>query len=750
MLAVPAVRRGLGWGATKSLVCALTIYASACSSVGDNVQHLPAESELPAGESAEISSPKSPAEFAKWQAKNPSGDAAVLEPPSRSGLNEPEFYRGSGALVRFRDDGIAEAPFSETGRVSLNFVDVKIREMVDMVLGDTLNLNYMIDPEVRGTVVARTSEPLDREDVVPALENILALHGVALVLVDGIYHILPLAKAAGSPGEPRTGFAARARAMGFTVTVIPLRFASAPAIHKITSSFVSPDRVFLADSTRNLLVFAGTATEVDHLEGMVRLFDADWMAGMSYALFPVEIVDVITLVSELEKVFGQDKEDALQNLVRFVPITRMNAVLAISPQQTYLDRAKLWIERLDRGEGTIGQQIYVYYVQNSRAAELADTLTQIFDSADVTIGQAPWDLLAPGLTPVALRGSAPVVSELAAQAEGGEGTPQAAYAASWRANGRLESESVGALISENGNIRVIADQKTNSLVILATPAEYRVIEATLKRLDIIPLQVLIEATIAEVTLVDELRYGLEWFFSQGNFDATFSDSLTGGVNSAFPGFSLLFDTSDARAVLNALTDVTNINVISSPQLMVLDNESALLNVGDQVPISTQSAVSVTDELAPIVNSIQYRDTGVVLEITPRVNASGLVVLDIIQEVSDVIETETSEISSPTIQQRRIETTVAVQSGETVALGGLIRDNRSDSVTGIPLLSSIPILGNLFKTNTEVTLRTELLILITPRVIHNVEEATEAMEELRDRMTGLAPLERRIKLPQSGS
>jgi general secretion pathway protein D len=748
-LAVPAVRDRLGLDITKSLVCALAILASACSSVGDNVSPLSAGSERPDSENAEGSSPEALIENTKWQAIKPGGGAAVQELPSRSDLSQPEFYRGSGALVRFRDEGRAEAPVSENGQVSLNFVDVDIRVVVDAVLGDTLNLNYMIDPDVQGTVVARTSDPLDREDVIPALENILALNGAALRLVDGTYHILPLGKAGRGPVEWRTAVAARARAMGFTMTVIPLQFASASAIHKVTANFVSSERIFLADPTRNLLIFAGTATEVDKLEDMVRLFDVDWMAGMSFALFPVEIADAVTLVLELDEVFGQDGESALQNMVRFIPIKRMNAVLAISPQQAYLDRARLWIERLDRGEGNIGQRIYVYYVQNSRAADLAEILMQIFETTDVTTGQAPRDLIAPGLTPVELTGSAPVVSELAvqAQAQGDAGPRPVPYAAGGLSSGGVESGSVAALISETGNIRVIADQKNNALVILSTPAEYSMIEATLKRLDIIPLQVLIEATIAEVTLTDELKYGLEWFFSQGNFNFAFSD--TGGVNSAFPGFSLLFSSSNARVVLNALTQVTNINVVSSPQLMVLDNETALLNVGDQVPIATQSAVPLTGDVPEtVINTIEYRDTGVVLEITPRVNASGLVVLDIIQEVSNAIPTETSTISSPTIQQRRIQTTVVVQSGETVALGGLIRDIRSDSVSGIPFLSEIPILGNLFKTNAETTLRTELLVLITPRVIHNVEEAVEAMEELRGRMTGLAPLERRIKQPKS--
>jgi general secretion pathway protein D len=439
-----------------------------------------------------------------------------------------------------------------------------------VVLGDTLNLNYIIDPQVQGTVVARTSEPLDREDVIPALENILALNGAALRLVKGVYHVMPLQKAGRGPAEPRTVVPARARAHGFTVTVIPLRFAGATAVHKVTASFVSPERIFLADPTRNLLIFAGTAAEVDNLEGLVRLFDVDWMAGMSFALFPVEIADVTNLVSELEQVFGQDGDAALQNMVRFVPITRMSAVLAISPQQTYLDRARLWVERLDRGEGTASPQIFVYYVQNSRAADLAEILTQIFQFDERITAEVSRDLIAPGLTPVELTGSTPVVSEQLSQAEGEGGEvpsqilpTEIPYVGGGQVSAVLESGSVGALISETGDIRVIADEKNNALVILATAAEYRMIEATLKRLDLIPLQVLIEATIAEVTLNDELKYGLEWFFSQGNFDVAFSDSTSVVDGFVLPGFSALFSNSDASVVLNALTDVTNTRLSSA-------------------------------------------------------------------------------------------------------------------------------------------------------------------------------------------
>jgi general secretion pathway protein D len=701
---------------------------------------------------------------AGWQAEKPAGGTVKEPSQATTNLSQPEYYPGSGALVRSGTPAAAPAPQLDDGRISLNFANADIREVINVVLGDALNLNYIVDPRVQGTVVAMNSEPLQRQDVIPALENILALNGVALKLVDGVYHVVPLSEAGHSLSQSRTVLTADQRALGFTITVIPLRFTSAAALHQVASSLVPPDRVFLADSDRNLLIFAGTGSEAEDLVNFARLFDVDWMEGMSYALFPVTVSDAGTLSGELEQIFVRDGTGPLLDLVRFIPIQRMNAILVISQQQSYIEGAGRWIQRLDRGEGSVSRRIHVYYVQNSRAADLAEILSQVFEQGTVESSPALIDVLAPGLRPVEL--TSPAVESAEPGAEPGAepapepapepaAEPSAAQAAiqshggSAPALSRNASATVGTLVSESGDVRIIADERNNALVILGTPAEYRMIEATLRRLDIVPLQVLIEATIAEVTLDDELRYGLQWFFQQGDVSGTFSNLGTGAVASQFPGFSLLFDSNDARAVLNALTDVTDINVISSPQLMVLDNQSAVLNVGDQVPVAVQSSVSVTDPDAPVVSSIEYRDTGVTLEITPRVNANGLVVLDIIQEVSDAVPTDTSNLDSPTIQQRRVESTVSVQSGESVALGGLIRDRRVDNVTGVPLLSDIPILGNLFKTTSEEILRTELLILITPRVVRNFGEARAVTEELRARMTGLGALELRL-VPAQGS
>ena len=302
-------------------------------------------------------------------------------------------------------------------------------------------------------------------------------------------------------------------------------------------------------------------------------------------------------------------------------------------------------------------------------------------------------------------------------------------------------------IDTNGrsSVRIIADESKNALLIMATPRQYKAVEAALRKLDMMPLQVMIEATIAEVTLNDDLKFGVEWFLQQGNNRAAFSTAATGAVASAFPGFSYLFSGGKgASAVLNTLASLTNVRVISSPQILVMDNQTAKLQVGDQVPIATQSAVSIQQTNAPIVNTLQYRDTGVILEVTPRVNPGGPVFMEIKQEVSDVAKTTTSGIDSPTIQQRKITSTVAVQSDQPVALGGLIKDAKNETRSGVPVLSEVPVLGGLFRTTNNRIDRTELMVIITPRVVRDPTDAQRVTDDLRKRMRTLTPLDTNIR------
>jgi general secretion pathway protein D len=278
------------------------------------------------------------------------------------------------------------------------------------------------------------------------------------------------------------------------------------------------------------------------------------------------------------------------------------------------------------------------------------------------------------------------------------------------------------------------------------------IEAMIRRLDIVPLQVLIEATIAEVTLNDNLQFGLQWFFSQASSKFELNTKGTGtaavitgaDVLATFPGFNYVLGGGKAKVVLSALSEITHVDVVSAPHLLVLDHQTAGLQVGDQVPIVTESAQSVIAAGAPLVNSVQYLNTGVVLQVTPRVNSSGLIALDIDQQVSEPVTTTSSTIQSPTISQRRIVTSVVVQDGETIALGGLILDNQTNDRSGIPVLSSIPVVGSLFRTDTRKFGRTELLVLLSPKIVRNAKEARDVTDELRDRMRLVKPLEPRAR------
>lgn len=685
-----------------------------------------------------------------------------VEPNAQqSALDQPQIYHtpaaseatvGSGPQVVTNDDQ----------KVTLNFVGADVREVVSSILGDTLKANYVIDPRVQGTVTFRTVSPIAKSEVMGVLEDILALTGTAIVPSGNSFKIVPIDQASkapvllGSEGSP-IHFD-----HGFGVHFIPVHYASAEAVKSAVDQIVPPGRSLFVDAERHMIMFVGTGTEAQDIADFIATLDVDPMAGKTFGLFPVRFSDPESVAKELQLVFSSEGSPDSSGMVQIVPIDHMSAVLVISDQPDYVERARDWVERLDHGAATTERRLYVYYVQNGRAAELASLLGQVL-GISTSASAPPSSPLAPGLGESNLSsgqtsgfssGSVPGLPGTSTlsmsqpqetalgngyqQNQGQQGLPAA----------QQQDQGASAVEGQGGSgapgsggqpnqLRIVADSRNNALIIYATPKEYELIDAALQKLDIVPLQVLIEATIAEVTLNHNLQYGLQWFFNSGSNNFTFSTLKTGVVASAFPGFSYLLSAADARVVLNALSAITKVRVISSPELMVLNNESARLQVGDQVPVITQSSVSSIDPNAPIVNQVQYLDTGVILNITPRVNPGGLVLLDISQEVSDVTTTSSSTIDSPTIEQRRIASSVAVNSGETIALGGLIKDTTERDVSGIPLLSNIPWVGNLFKTTTNSNERTELLVLLSPRVIRGSSDARMATDELRQKLKGLA-------------
>lgn len=613
--------------------------------------------------------------------------------------------------------------------IILNFQGTDINEFIKATLGDVLNLNYLIDPQVAGTVTIQTANPISKTELFPLLEEILAMNGTVIINDDGYYRILPKEKAL--KGNISPTIVVDDSAGGYSARIIPLNYIAALEMQKILEPFLPDGGSIRIDVQRNLIILGGTPQELDRLQETIDIFDIDWLRGMSVGLYPLEYVDSNKLKTELDAILMTTAEDNMEGtllggLVRTVSIERLNSILLISSTSNALREAEIWIYRLDQPGEQIGQRLYVYKVENAKATELAGVLGHIFGTLESALAKTPPPSLAPGTTPVE-------ITSLNPQEQSVPSTTQP-----------IATGNTGITLA-NGSIKIIADDVRNALVVLATPDDYKMVEATIKKLDIVPLQVLIEASIIEVRLTDDLSYGVEWFFKnsiktegRGTLDLGKE-----GISALAPGFSytIVDSASNVRLAINALEVESDIKVLSSPSLMVLDNQTAYINVGDSIPISTRQSISNIDPNAPTVNEIEYRETGISLTVTPRVNNSGLVTMEIRQEVTDAVETDTSTINSPTLQKREIQSVVAINSGETIVLGGLIRDSQTYNESGIPILYKLPVIGKLFGATKDDTSRTELLILITPRVVRNRNEAKDITEEFRRKLKGIPPLEK---------
>jgi general secretion pathway protein D len=698
------------------------------------------------------------------------GSMAQSSPPAAEGEVRTTILPGSPPAQPRPAPPVEVLP---TGDISLNFPAADVQAVATAVLGDTLKTPFTIDPNLHGQVTLVTPHPIRRADVIPVLEQALTRSGLVLVRRLGSYSIMPSGAARATaptvgPDDP-----------GFGNEALDLKFVNAEQMRRLLDPLV-PGGVASVDTVRNVLVISGNSTQREALRQLVAEFDVDWLKGMSFALFVPQRTDARLIAPELEKLLNGPGAPTA-GLVRLIAMDQLNGILAITSQPQYLEDTRRFVEILDReGEGA-EKRVFVYRVQNSRASDLAKVLNGAFGTGasggGSTETEAPQldDRSAPSPTTApptfgagagygAAGASGGVVGGgLFGSAGAGAG---AAGARTGAAGGEARGDRTSASGSDSRNagaqpVSITADEANNAIVVYATPRNYALVEDALAKLDVPPLQVMIDASIAEVTLNHTLQYGLQWSFQAGLLNGALSQgsnqtisttttSATGatttgatttippGPQQNFPGLSFLYSGHGVAATLNALSTVTDVNVLSAPKLMVLNNHTAIIEVGNQVPIQTGSSQSTLTTGAPIVNSIEYRDTGIILKVTPRVNSGGLVLLDIAQEVSDVATANSSTIASPTIEQRKISTSVAVQDGETVALGGLMKNEVDKGRSTVPLFGNIPVLGHLFGDTTGALVRTELLVLLTPRVVRTPVDARAVTAELKAKIHLGAP------------
>ncbi|WP_425462639.1 type II secretion system secretin GspD [Marilutibacter aestuarii] len=727
-------------GATRQLLLATAIVAVLNACASSPVPRMSREGDM----RAQTASPQSAA---------PGTVAGVEAEPldDAEGGPKPQIRRGSGQVI---NQAAAAAPppnlGGTTGEATFNFEGESLHAVVKAILGDMLGQNYVIAPGVQGTVTLATPKAVSPANAMSLLEMVLGWNNARMVYADGRYNIVPADQAVPGNVAPRTGSATTAR--GFEVRAVPLRYISAEEMKKVLEPYARPNAIVSTDPARNVISIAGTRAELENYLRTIQIFDVDWLSGMSVGVFPIQSGKASEVVADLEKVFGEQSNSPVAGMFRFMPLDGANAVLVITPQAEYLDDIQAWLERIDSAGGDM--RLFTYELKYIDAGELAERLSEVFGNSSRGGGRsggAP--SLMPGLDPVELQSTdSGSVANIGGKGGGSEGGSDiGGMSLDQRQGGGNGSVTLEV---EGAQVGVSAVAETNSLLVRGSPAAWKSIKDVIERLDVMPMQVHIEAQIATVTLSGELSYGVNWYFEQAVNASV--DSGGAGLPSALgrgiwgdlagkvanTGLGWTFLGTNAAAVISALDEVTDVQMLQSPSLFVRNNTEATFNVGARIPISSVT-VNPNVGVGDTISQVQYLETGTILKVRPRITKDGMVFLDIVQEISAPGDTPDAN-GNVRIDTRKLKTQAAVQSGETVLLAGLISEGTQRGSSGLPGLSRIPVIGGLFGRQTSSSGREETIILITPKIVRNPQEARSLTDEYGRRFRALEPLNRTPK------
>ena len=599
----------------------------------------------------------------------------------------------------------------EKREISLSFDHMDIVPVLDEILGEILQLNYVIDPAIRGSISLRVKGSYSKKEFIELLNNILELNGLALTKSrHDLYKVVRKANSGRATGTVK-GKVKRAVQPGDQITILQLKYLSAAQAVNAVRNFVSASAVILPETTTNSIILSDTIENQRKVAKLLSLLDIPPFKGIDWKIFPLEASDAKDVAADLEKIFktpGLYSRPGLDQGGFFIlPLESINSVLVATRWPGLLDVAEQWIKELDHSATQIGSQVHIYFVQNGNSKEIVDVLKQLYGG---TSGKTK-------------SGKSRVLVKRRKQAE----------------------------VPENelmGEVEFIADEVNNAVIIKASNRDYQTVLKILKSIDIVPRQVLIEVLIAEIGLNKDTEYGIEWYIKQrginiGGKDYQGDMALTNGktlpvdtpLGTGIPGFTygLFKNSGDLRMLLHAISSFTDINILSSPTILSVDNQESYIEVGDDVPTLTNTQ---TTSGGVTTQSIQYRNAGIILKVKPYINERGLVRLEVTQEVSSVTKESTEGITSPRFKTRKASTTLIAEDGQTIVIGGLMQTQTTKTRTGVPILKDLPILGYIFGQRTFTHQKTELLIAITPHVIHNREQADAITREFQDKVKEL--------------
>ena len=684
---------------------------------------------------------------------------APADAPQDDGRPRPEIRRGTGQVIN-RD--VASAPLPDLGATSgeatFNFEGESLQAVVKAILGDMLGQNYTIAPGVQGTVTYVTPKKISPAQALSVLEMILAWNNARMIYSDGRYSIVPADQAlANGVVSPRSTSPANAR--GFESRVVPLRYISATEMEKLLKPFARPNAIVTVDPGRNMLTIAGTRAELESYLRTIETFDVDWMSSMSVGVFPLQSGKASKVVQDLEKVFGETSKSPVAGMFRFMPLEGANAVLAITPQADYLDDIQQWIERID-GAGQ-GVSLHSYELKYITAKEIAARLSEVFGGrgggggiSGGNDGGGNVSLIPGGSPSVIASGDGP--SKDGGGYDGSGINPGGG-------SGGLGGGSLSLNPAQNGGassvtlevggdkVGVSAIEENNTLLVRCTGAAWRSILDVIEKLDVMPLQVHIEAQVAQVQLGGELKYGVSWFLENAATENGFPDVTTRGIGvpskwstigasvggTSGSGLAWRLIKNDAAALITALDSVTDVKLLQTPSILVRNNQEATLNVGDRIPVVSTS-VNPNQGNTGTISQVQYLDTGTILKVRPRVTQDGTVFIELVQEVSAPSGSRDAN-GNQAISTNRLKTSAVAQSGDTVLLAGLISETDSKDSKGIPGLARIPVIGGLFGQQGTTRRRSEIIILLTPTIVRNQDELRTMTDEYSRRFRAMAPL-----------
>ncbi|MEI2454014.1 type II secretion system secretin GspD [Lysobacter firmicutimachus] len=674
---------------------------------------------------------------------------------------QAQIRRGTGQTINRR---AASAPppglGATSGSATFNFEGESVHAVAKAILGDMLGQNYVIAPGVQGTVTLATPKPVSASEALNLLEMVLSWNNARLVYTGGRYNIVPSDQALAGNVAPSTASPAAAR--GFEVRTVPLKFISATEMEKILKPYARPNAIVNVDNSRNVITVGGTRAELENYLRTVEVFDVDWLSGMSVGVFPLQSGKATRVVADLEKVFGEQSKSPVSGMFRFMPLEGANAVMVITPQADYLDDIKDWLDRIDSAGDNV--QLYTRELKYIKAKDLADRLAEVYGAGRSGGGGggdgAP--SLMPGLESVELRdgdgGSTADIGKSSSDGGSSGGSSGGGLGSGMSLGSRQAGNGAVTLEVDGAKVGVAAVEETNSILVRSSPQAWKSIRDVIDKLDVMPMQVHIEAQVAEVELNNGLEYGVQWFLERATIDNGFGDlnrrtnplvpskwsTIAGSIGGkSGEGLAWSLIKNNAAAVLTALDQVTDVHILQTPSVFVRNNAEATLNVGTRIPIESVSVNAGTGN-NNTYSQVQYLDTGVILKVRPRVSRDGMVFLDIVQEVSSAGNPLNANSSNVVINTKKLKTEAAVQSGETVLLAGLIADQTDRGSKGLPGLSRIPVVGGLFGRQNSKTTRRETIILLTPTLVRNPMESRELTDEYSRRFRAMEPLQPKKK------